>query len=485
MGIFNLDTTAHTLSTPSTHNCILHKRHNTMKRLHLIIILSLLSFTAATAQQAVHPTRYNWINVATTITEGCTNDYERVEAIYKWICANISYDTSMSIYHADECWDNKRGVCQAYSELFYYIAQALNIRVDIITGHSKDILGNSGGHAWIYAETNKERHAGVLIDPTWGAGSVKNGVFERSDNDMSWFHVSPYLMVCTHFPEDASYQLLDTPISREQFYRLPPLYPELETLGLDAQKIFEHCKRNPDKFPLYYSNDGNPPFYIEDIPLLRTLRPGHTYRFSIRKRDTEFTIICDGKWIHSKDWQYNNGVYTLDYTVPCGESLKISWYDKRKNTYYTTFHYDIATPTPEERRRLEEIAQQEAANSTSGAGRNNEQGTNFSDMFNNAVNEGGSTTSPPTFYSKELVNIIDIPMNGTLKAGRSYKFRIEPKCIGKWAVINNHNWEHNWTISHDGKELEITFTPASGKLEIAVQKEIEGSYHVCIEYNVE
>lgn len=456
------------------------------QKLLVTLLLILVSLTAS-AQHNIPPTRYNWSNVASTITEGCTNDYDRVKAIYKWMCANISYDTSFSIYHADACWDNKRGVCQAYCELFYYIAQALDIRVDIITGRSKDILGNLGDHAWIYAETNKERHAGILIDPTWGAGSVNNGVFKRADNDMSWFHASPYLMACTHFPKDASYQLLETPISSELFHRLPPLYPELETIGFDPEAVFEHVKRNPNDFPAYYSNDGNPPFYIEEVPLLKTLRPSHTYRFSIRKRDTEFTIICDGEWVHSKDWQYNNGVYTLDYTVPCGKSLKISWYDKAENTYYTTLHYDIATPTPEERRRLEEQAQQQAAaadNSTSGTDSPNNQMS--ANILNNALDDGSVTVpAPPTFYSRELVNIIDIPMNGTLKAGESYTFRIEPKCTGKWAIINNYDWVHSWTMSRDGEELEITFTPQRGELKIGVQKELGGSYHICVEYNVE
>lgn len=451
----------------------------------LITLFLMLASLAASAQHNIPPTRYNWSNVASSITEGCTNDYDRVKAIYKWICANISYDTSYSIYHADACWDNKRGVCQAYCELFYYIAQALDIRVDIITGRSKDILGNYGDHAWIYAETNKERHAGVLIDPTWGAGSVNNGVYKRKDNDMSWFHASPYLMVCTHFPKDASYQLLDTPISSELFHRLPPLIPELEMMGFEPEDIFEHIKRNPDGFPQYYSNDGNPPFYIEEVPLLKTLRPGHTYRFAIRKRDTAFTIICDEKWIHDKDWQFNNGVYTLDYTVPCGKSLKISWYDKAKNTYYTSLHYDIATPTAEELRILEELARQEAiaADSESDTGGGDEQQMS-GDILSNAIDDG-KASSPPSFYSSELVSIVDIPMNGTLKAGESYSFRIAPKCLGKWAIINNNNWVHSWTMSRDGEELEITFTPVSGNLKIAVQKELGGSYHICVEYNVE
>ena len=35
-----------------------------------------------------------------SITKGCRNDYERICAIYKWMCDNIQYDTSYEIYDA-------------------------------------------------------------------------------------------------------------------------------------------------------------------------------------------------------------------------------------------------------------------------------------------------------------------------------------------------------------------------------------------------
>lgn len=38
----------------------------------------------------VHETRYDYSKVAKTITAGCTSDYQKIQAIYRWICANIS-----------------------------------------------------------------------------------------------------------------------------------------------------------------------------------------------------------------------------------------------------------------------------------------------------------------------------------------------------------------------------------------------------------
>ena len=76
--------------------------------------------------------RYDFSKVANIITEGCNNDYERICAIYKWICDNISYDTHYEIYDADRCYDERKGVCQAYCNLFYHMAKSVDIRVEIV-----------------------------------------------------------------------------------------------------------------------------------------------------------------------------------------------------------------------------------------------------------------------------------------------------------------------------------------------------------------
>lgn len=76
--------------------------------------------------------KYDYSDITLSITRGCNSDYERICAIYKWICDNISYDTEYEIYDADHCFDKRKGVCQAYCNLFYYMAKSIDIRVEII-----------------------------------------------------------------------------------------------------------------------------------------------------------------------------------------------------------------------------------------------------------------------------------------------------------------------------------------------------------------
>lgn len=101
---------------PIRHNQLMQKtKHGTafMKRYFPTLLCGLAFLMAglrpAPAQTQLSPTRYDYSQVAQQITQGCTTDYDRAKAIYRWLCANISYDTSYSIYTADDCWDRKRG----------------------------------------------------------------------------------------------------------------------------------------------------------------------------------------------------------------------------------------------------------------------------------------------------------------------------------------------------------------------------------------
>lgn len=450
------------------------------------ILFLLFPLTIGAQGDNVPPTRYNWTNVANGITEGCTNDYDRVKAIYRWICANISYDTSYSIYHADECWDYKRGVCQAYSELFYQIAGALGIKVYVVSGRSKDRTGSMDGHAWVFAITDRAKNAGVLIDPTWGAGSVNNGVFTRKNDDMSWFHVDPQIMIFTHYPTDQSFQILGSAVSYDDFLKMPPVYPEVLEFGLSANKIMSHCRYGDGELPEFFRYEGKAHFYVESIPMLSTLRPGQTYRFQVRSKSERFALICDNEFVYEKDWTYSNGVYTIDYVVPCGKTLDLSWYDSRKKLYYPSICYKVASPTASDIRNLEAKRPFSMPEIKRLKGINKEymEEMGFDGRRLLAAVRNGSVTSLPELYQKDALTVVDVPMNGTLRAGQTYRFLIKPKRSGKWAIINNGQWHYNWVKTATGDMLEITVTPQQGVLKVSIQHQSDGSYYGCLEYKV-
>lgn len=459
---------------------------NMHRHLKTTILLLMLASHIAFSQNIAPPTRYDWTEVAHFMTKGCSNDYGRLKSIHRWLCANISFDTDHKIYHADECWDNKKGVCQAYSELFYHIAKALDLKVEIVFGKAKDPKGKLESHAWIYAETRDNPGAGILIDPTWGAGSVDDGIFKRSDNPMSWFHTNPNMMIFTHYPDSEYYQQLERTVTYETFRKLPPINPEVELFGFNAKWLLKYSSNPAASLPRFYTNKGDAPFYIRKIPMQERLRPGETYRFAIRKKSARFSILCDKEYIHSNEWEYKNGVYTLDYTVPCGKELKISWYNEQDKLYYCCVLYKISPPTSADLRNLEkrkifsmpEIKALKGVN----AGYLEEMGFNGKALLR-AIRDG-EVTVLPELYEKDAIKVIDVPLNGTLYAGKEYSFRIRPKRKGNWAVINGKEWNFDWEESSNGKDLEIRIIPKPGILKISIQYEEKGGYYTCLKYNV-
>lgn len=165
-----------------------------------------------------------------------TSVEERAKAIYDWICANIAYDTSGQIHDAETCYRTRRGVCQAYCELFCYMAGVAGITADIIIGKTKGSESHgSEKHAWVFVYTHA--YKGIFIDPTWGAGSVKEARFVRNDNPSVWFDVSPYWMIFSHFPDDPYWAKLDISVNEEQFEKLPVVEMISDTDGKDL--LFE------------------------------------------------------------------------------------------------------------------------------------------------------------------------------------------------------------------------------------------------------
>lgn len=290
------------------------------------------------------PTHYDYTDVAAYITSGCEDDYQRIRAIYQWLCENIEYDTSYSIYTADSCYDAKKGVCQAYCELFYQLAKAVGVKVEIISGKSKNRYGNIGssGHAWLFAYT-RENH-GIFLDPTWGAGYVDKGksIFTRRENCWVWFNVDPEWMILSHFPNDESYQLIKSPMSYEEFLSLIPVNDLWVEYGLDVHKLYKKIRGKDIKMPIFYGS-GEGEIEIIDMPLCDCLRIGETYTFRIRKKTTrDFAIHNNKDFVTLEKWKAEgDSVYSIDYVVNKANKVKLGIQGETDNLWHNLVEYRV------------------------------------------------------------------------------------------------------------------------------------------------
>lgn len=73
-----------------------------------------------------------------------------------------------------------------------------------------------------------------LVDVNWGARSVlqKRGNF-KYQLDEHFFLPDPHHFICEHFPENDQWQLLDRPVTLEEFENMPHTKPEFFKYGLE------------------------------------------------------------------------------------------------------------------------------------------------------------------------------------------------------------------------------------------------------------
>ncbi len=119
-------------------------------------------------------------DVFTQLNLGCESDYDRVCAIYDYICANVTYDyahlsdpsyyTQFSAYGA---LVNGTAVCQGYAVLLYRMLLEAGVDCRVITGN-----GGGDAHAWNIVCLNGKYYN---VDCTWDAGRKTYAYFLLPD----------------------------------------------------------------------------------------------------------------------------------------------------------------------------------------------------------------------------------------------------------------------------------------------------------------
>lgn len=475
-----------------------------MKRLArfcVVLIVALMSngLLAADLELPTNPqsqnfsTRYNWSEVSRVILQGKTTKMEQAEAIYDWLCRNIAYDTNYQIYHADECYDKRRGVCNAYCELFWQIAKPASLECILVVGKAKDYKGNinPNGHAWIMCNVG---NGWILIDPTWGAGIVNDGVFTHKIDDKSWFNVPPKWMILSHFPNDERYQLLSSPVSKSEFYSMLPIYPNVAKLGRWGRELLDKAwNRSLESVPKIREKYAKN-ITIDSAPFNGELQVGQFYNFRVGKlSDVQFALIDKSRFWMDNDWTVDaQGYYNIRFMPRRAGDLKLS-VKGDDGMYWEVVAYQVAEPTEEQIISLENYyplespAMQRVENLKVDA--IDIYGLNPQRLL--VMAKSGELRSMPTLYTNKDygVKIVSIPLKKRLRVGSTYTFTLKPTVKKQWAVINkgadsSSDWYRDWKTGPNG-EISITVTPKkAGSLQISQSSMHEQLFYSVIMYDV-
>ena len=117
--------------------------------------------------------------------KGDQADYQKITAIYNYICTNVRYDyehkedasyaLKQTAYAAAK---HKTAVCQGYATLFYRLALEAGVDCRYITGYAGE------AHAWNLVKLDGQYY---YLDSTWDEGKFQYGYFLKSASDF-WDH---------------------------------------------------------------------------------------------------------------------------------------------------------------------------------------------------------------------------------------------------------------------------------------------------------
>ena len=167
----------------------------------------------------------------TTFAEENIKDKEQLaKFFYYWIGSNIQYDEQIFLktingkISNEDFWksqdesvvyNNRKGVCAGYANLYKWFLDWVDIETIVISGHIRDLRNyyveletdDSFRHAWNAIKLNDKW---ILVDTTWGTSNDQ----ETSEY---YFDIKPELFIITHYPENSKWQLLKKPLTLEEF----------------------------------------------------------------------------------------------------------------------------------------------------------------------------------------------------------------------------------------------------------------------------
>ncbi len=192
----------------------------------------------ASAEQSIE-------SLAAYLIEPAKNEREKARAIFRWICQNIDYDLGsyftgrLGSTKSADVLKSRSSVCSGYSDLFSALAGEAGLEAVEIRGYGKGYSYRPGQRfagPFNHAwNAVKINGSWFLMDPTWGAGYLGQDRKYHRWFDDHYFMTPPEHFIYDHLPEQESWQLLERPLSQAQFEDL--VYVESDFFNLDLAVV--------------------------------------------------------------------------------------------------------------------------------------------------------------------------------------------------------------------------------------------------------
>jgi hypothetical protein len=282
------------------------------------------------------------------IKKNSQSESEAFRYAHDWVAVNVAYD--MAVFNGEaervddpyEVISYGKSVCEGYSRLLKLLCEKLDIECEYVRGYVRGFehdgseeaeMGEPGPmHAW---NAVKLEGRWKLVDVTWNsdiAGDEKNWAPRYSQ---TYYLIPPEQFIHTHFPREEKWQLLDEPVSFEEFKTRPILSPSFFQYGLHHTERYEGITRidnGKHSLQVYVPSDA----VIMGI-LTRNSEPQENFT-----QGYDF-ITADATGLHTIDIRFPGaGKYSLFLLVK--ESSSEGDYD-----HAATYYFEVEETSPDVR----------------------------------------------------------------------------------------------------------------------------------------
>ena len=354
-------------------------------------------------------------SLASYLAKPSWNEREKARSIFRWIAENIDYDVeglftgSYGSIDSKDLLKSRKSVCDGYSDIFQLLAREAGLESARISGYGKGYgyqpgkkFNESSNHAWNAVKINGSWY---LIDCTWGAGYINEDKKYVRKFDDHYFMTPPSEFIFDHFPDNSSWQLLSNPISKSEFEQRVYIKSEFFKYDLEIGSHLEGNVKTDKEMNISI-------FAPKDVLLIADLK------YADKNQPFEKT--------------------NLDSYVFC---------ERDGN------RYDIYAQFPEKRRYILKAY----------AKRKDEPGE-----YHGAIEYGIEATAGmkksagyPLTYSifTDTESYLYRPMEGKLKSGTSYRFKIKVPNAKNVSIICGKEWSY---LKSERDFFEGNVTPRNG-----------------------
>ena len=197
------------------------------------------------------------------LSKGITEPAIQVRSFFLWITHNIQYDTEAALVLNEnakvsgipQVLKNKKTICTGYARLMRDLCQRSGIPCQTIDGYTKEFTSSQAemkqaDHTW---NAVKIKEQWQLLDVTWAASIHQNPKGFPNKNLDYYYLNTASKMLEDHLPADPMWQLLDCPISVQEFQEesesIASLLKEKEPCYylLDSLKNYEQLSKEQQR----------------------------------------------------------------------------------------------------------------------------------------------------------------------------------------------------------------------------------------------